>query len=176
MKTFVDSHFWSIVVTSLCSRSSEKSMGNNQPASCSKLFLFRIDEKPQQHHLLRNDGGLLSPLQPGMRECNKTTLHLQKTGSRCRVVFLRSLIPGWKGKRRLPSFRSRWRCWVYSSLPSFCPFIGPSLLQMGVFFAENILPLVSDPFLGFLNQLSNRKQDRLSLAMWQFLLFLIQSP
>ena len=40
----------------------------------------------------------------------------------CTVVFLRSLIPGWRLERRPPSCCSRWCSWVFSSLPCFCPF------------------------------------------------------
>ena len=106
-----------------------------------------------------------------MIERKKTIPHLQKMGSRCRVVFLRSSIPVWRSERRLPSFRSRWCSWVFSSLLCSVLFLGPPLLEMKFFF-ENTFPLVSVPLWGgrFVNQVPKRRQKHLSLAMRQSLL------
>ena len=64
-----------------------------------------------------------------MKECNKTTRHLPKTHSRCKVVFLRSFIP----------------CLVSVH------FSGQSLLEIK--FSRSFLSSSSRSFWGFLNEL-----------------------
>ena len=143
------------VVTSLGEKVSGKNFFASRAGPLKRTEQGR-DEKTQQRHLLWYDGNLLSGLQPGMRKRKKTTLHLQKMDRRCRVVFLLSFIPGWTPERRPPSFCSRWRCWVFSSLPCFCPFYRSILTWNEVFF-QKLFPLVSVLFWGISKSTSKQK-------------------
>ena len=68
-----------------------------------------------------------------MKEHKKTTQHLQKMHSRCRVVFC-----------------------IVSSLPYFCPFSGPSLTEMKLYC--KLFSLVHVHFQGFLDHLPIRDE------------------
>ena len=58
-------------------------------------------KKLKKHHLLRIDSGILSGLQPGMRKCKKTTLHLLPIFADVGQSYcvLSSLVRGQRGGR-----------------------------------------------------------------------------
>ena len=106
-----------------------------------------MDEETQEHHLLRNDEASSLASKQGWENTRRLPYICKKMGSRCRVVFLRSLIPTWRPKKRPPSFFSRWCYGVFLTLLCSAFFIGPSLLEMKFF--QNLFPWFLFFFGGF---------------------------